>query len=298
MTVLRKTGLAALGAGCLLAYAPANAEQTPSGSASPTIGVPPNVTSGPSEEAVTSQSNTALAKQLQNPLGNLVTIPFQNNTDLNVGRDKGTVDILTIQPVIPIHVSEDWNVITRMILPLVWSPTFQPARSVPFGTGPTSLSMFLSPANDVDGWVWGVGPSALLPTSSNRSLGSNVWGIGPAFVVVKTAGPVVAGAIVSDVFSLGGTSGRGGTKYQVFTATPFFNYNFDNGWFVGTVPTITSVRTSAGERWTLPVGAHIGRVVKIGGRLPVALLAGAYYDAVRPRFGPTWQLRTQIAIIF
>jgi hypothetical protein len=298
MTVLHKAGLAALVATCPLAFAPANAEQTPSDSAPPTISVPPNLTSGPSEEAVTKQSDTALAKQLQNPLGNLIIIPFQNNTDLNVGRDKGTVDVLNIQPVIPIHVSEDWNVITRMILPLVWSPTFQPAESVPFGTGPTAFSMFLSPANDVDGWVWGVGPSALLPTSSNRTLGSNVWGMGPAFVVVKTAGPVVAGALLSDVFSLGGTSGRGGTKYDVFAANPFFNYNFGGGWFVGTEPTITSVRTAAGERWTLPVGAEIGRVVKIGGRLPVALLLGAYYNAVRPQFGATWQLRTEIAIIF
>ena len=198
----------------------------------------------------------------------------------------------------PIHVSEDWNVITRMTLPLVWSPTLQPAKSVPFGTGPTAFSMLLSPANAVDGWVWGIGPSALLPTSSNRSLGSNVWGMGPAFAVVKTAGPVVAGALVSEVFSLGGTSGRGGTNYDVFTANPFFNYNFGGGWFVGTEPTVTSVRTSAGERWTLPVGTEIGRVVKIGGRLPVALLLGAYYNAVRPQFGATWQLRSEIAIIF
>jgi hypothetical protein len=282
----------------LLALSSAHAEQAPSDSASPTIAVPTDVTSGSGEEAVTSQSNTALAKQLQNPLGNLIVIPFQNNIDLNVGRDKGTADILNIQPVIPFHVSEDWNVITRMSLPLVWSPTFQPAKSVPFGIGPTAFSIFLSPANAVDGWVLGVGPSVLLPTGSNRFLGSNVWGVGPAFVLVKTAGPVVAGALVSDVFSLGGTSGRGGTKYDVFTANPFFNYNFDSGWFVGTVPTITSVRTSVGQRWTLPVGGNIGRVVKIGGRLPVALLVGAYYNAVRPRFGATWQLRTQIAIIF
>jgi hypothetical protein len=298
VTVLHKAGLAALVATSVLAFAPAHAEQTPSDSASPTVSVPPNVDLGPSEAAVISQSNTALAKQLQNPLGDLIIIPFQNNTDLKVGPDKGAADILNIQPVIPIHLSAEWNLITRMIVPLVWSPTFQPAKSVPFGTGPTALSMFLSPANAVDGWVWGVGPSALLPTSSDRSLGSNVWGVGPAIVVVKTAGPFVAGALVSDVFSLGGTSGRGGTKYNLFAATPFFNYNFDSGWFVGTMPIITSVQTSGGERWTLPVGANIGRVVKIGGRLPVALLVGAYYNAVRPRFGAAWQLRTQIAIIF
>jgi hypothetical protein len=155
MTLLHKTSLAALVATYLLAFALAHAEQTPSDSASPTINVPPNVTSAPSEEAVTSQSDTALAKQLQNPLGNLIIIPFQNNTDLNVGPHKGTVDNLNIQPVIPIHVSEDWNVITRMILPLVWSPTLQPAKSTPFGTGPAAFSMFLSPANAVNGWVWG-----------------------------------------------------------------------------------------------------------------------------------------------
>ncbi len=298
MTGLHKTGLPAPIAICLLAFATAHAGQTPPDSGSPTISAPANAASGPSQEPVADQSDTALARQVQNPLGNLTIVPFQNNTDLNVGRNKGTVDILNIQPVIPIHINEDWNVITRTILPLVWSPTFQPATSVPFGIGPTAFSMFLSPANAIDGWVWGFGPSALLPTSSSRSLGSNVWGIGPAFVVVKTAGPVVAGALVSEVFSLGGTSGRGGTKYEVFSANPFFNYNFNSGWFVGTVPTITSVRTSVGERWTLPVGANIGRVIKIGGRLPIALLVGVYYNAVRPKFGATWQLRTQIAIIF
>ena len=133
MTLLHKTSLAALVATYLLAFALAHAEQTPSDAASPTISIPPNVMSGPSEEAVTSQSDTALAKQLQNPLGNLIIIPFQNNTDLNVGPHRGTVDNLNIQPVIPSHVSEDWNVVTRVTLPLVWSPTLQPAKSVPFG---------------------------------------------------------------------------------------------------------------------------------------------------------------------
>jgi transposase-like protein len=173
--------------------------------------------------------------------------------------------------------------------------------SVPFGTAPTAFSAFLSPANAVNGWVWGFGPIALLPTSSSRSLGSNVWGIGPGLIIVKTAGPVVAGGLISNVFSLGGTSGRNGTKYSVFSATPFFNYNFKEGWFVGTQPIVTAIWSPGGpggERWTLPVGAQAGRVVKIGRRLPVALLVGAYYNVVRPQFGATWQLRTQMAIIF
>jgi hypothetical protein len=229
----------------------------------------------------------------------LYSIPFQNNTNFNAGPNKGTQDILNIQPVIPIHINEDWNVITRTILPVVWNPSLQPAQSVPFGLAPTSFSAFLSPKNPVDGWVWGVGPIAELPTITSKTLGSNVWGLGPAVVVVKLAGPIVTGVLVNNVFSLGGTSGPGGTRYSLFTVNPFFNYNFGEGWYVGTSPIITANwQTSGNNAWTLPVGADIGRVIKIGGKLPVNFQIGAYYNALRPQFGPTWQLRTQVTLIF
>src|SRR5271157_1122204 len=122
---------------------------------------------------------TALAKKLQNPIGDLYSIPFQNNTNFNYGPHKGTQDILNIQPVIPIHVTPDWNVITRTILPLIWNPSLQPAQTVPFGSGPTTFSAFLSPSQPVNGWVWGVGPVVQVPTISSATLGSNVWGAGP-----------------------------------------------------------------------------------------------------------------------
>jgi hypothetical protein len=242
---------------------------------------------------------TALAKKLQNPVGDLYSVPFQNNTNFNAGPNKGTQDILNIQPVIPIHINENWNVITRTILPLVWSPSLQPAQSVPFGLAPTTFSAFLSPKNPVDGWVWGVGPIAELPTITSKTLGSNMWGLGPAVVVVKLAGPIVAGVLVNNVFSLGGTSGPGGTQYSLFTVNPFFNYNFGEGWYVGSSPIITANWQAAGNNaWTLPVGAAVGRVIKIGGKLPVNFQIGAYYNALRPQFGSTWQLRTQITLIF
>ena len=241
---------------------------------------------------------TALAKKLQNPIGDLYSVPFQNNINFNTGPNKGTQDILNIQPVIPIHINEDWNVITRTILPLVWSPSFQPAQSVPFGLAPTTFSAFLSPKNPVDGWLWGVGPVVELPTITSKTLGSNVWGLGPAAVVVKLAGPIVAGALVNNAFSLGGTPGTGGTRYSLFTFNPFFNYNFGEGWYVGTSPIIAANWLTAGNNaWTLPVGAAVGRVVKIGDKLPVNLQIGAYYNALRPEFGATWQLRTQVTFI-
>jgi hypothetical protein len=91
------------------------------------------------------EDTTALAKKLQNPIGDLYSFPFQGNTNFSYGPNKGTQEILNIQPVIPIHVNADWNVITRTILPLIWQPSLQPVQTVPFGTGPTTFSAFLSP---------------------------------------------------------------------------------------------------------------------------------------------------------
>jgi hypothetical protein len=259
----------------------------------------PQTSPSPSGDHPASDDATELAKKLQNPIGDLYSVPFQNNINFNAGPNKGTQDILNIQPVIPIHINEDWNVITRTILPLVWSPSLQPAQSVPFGLAPTTFSAFLSPKNPNNGWVWGVGPIAQLPTISSKTLGSNVWGLGPAVVVVKLAGPIVTGVLVNNTFSLGGTSGRGGTRYSLFTVNPFFNYNFGEGWYVGTDPIITANWEASGNNaWTLPIGADIGRVIKIGGKLPVNFQIGAYYNALRPQFGSTWQLRTQVTLIF
>jgi hypothetical protein len=245
-----------------------------------------------------SQSTTALAEKLENPIGGLFIIPFQNNTNFNAGPHKGTQDILNIQPVIPIDINEDWNIITRTILPLVWNPSLRPAQSVPFGTAPTTFSAFLSPKNPTNGWLGGVGPLAQLPTISSKTLGSNVWGLGPAAVIVYAQGPIVAGGLLDNAFSLGGTTVRRGTGYSLMTFQPFLNYNFGDGWFVGTVPIITADWQANGAKWTIPVGAQAGRLIKLEGKLPVNLLTGFYYNADRERYGATWQWRTQVAIVF
>ena len=267
--------------------------------AAPPIHVDVSQAPAPAPGHAADDDATEIAKKLQNPVGDLISVPFNNNTNFNVGPNKGTQDILQLQPVVPIHVNEDWNVITRTVLPFVWSPSFQPAASVPpFGVAPTTFTAFLSPRNAVDGWVWGVGPVAQLPTISNKALGSNVWGLGPSVVVVKLAGPIVAGVLVNNIFSLGGTTGPRGTRYNTFLLEPFFNYNFGGGWFVGTVPIITANWDTGGAKWTLPVGAQAGRVIKLGGKLPIKLEVGAYYNALRPTGGGTWQLLTEVALVF
>ena len=158
--------------------------------------------------------STDIAKKLQNPIGDLYSFPFQNNTNFGFGPHHGTQDILNIQPVIPIHVNDDWNIITRTVLPVVWTPDLSPAPSVPFGTGPTTFSAFLSPAKSTEGWVWGLGPAVQVPPISSATLGSNVWGGGPTAVLVYRKGPWVAGVIANNIWSFGGTKGSGGTNYD------------------------------------------------------------------------------------
>jgi hypothetical protein len=283
----------ALGLATALTITAPAVAQTAAGPANPSVRV------DVSAARASADSAGGLAEKLQNPIADLISVPFQNNTNFSVGPHHGVQDILNIQPVVPVHLNQDWNVITRTILPVVWSPSFQPGASVPpQGLAPTVFSAFLSPASTFDGWTWGAGPIVQIPTITNKHLGSNVWGAGPAFVAVRTAHPWVYGILVNNVFSLGGTSGPAGTRYSLMTINPFLNYNFGGGWFIGTVPIITASWDSPGAKWTLPVGAQAGRLIKLGGKLPVNLLVGAYYNALRPQGGGTWQLRTQVAFIF
>jgi hypothetical protein len=127
-----------------------------------------------------------LAKLAQNPVGNLISVPFQNNTNFNVGPLSGTQNILNIQPVIPIEVNKDWNVITRTIMPLIWQPEFVPGQGSTFGLGDIQFSAFLSPSSPgPGGLIWGMGAIAQLPTNTDDVLGNKNWGLGPTAVVLK-----------------------------------------------------------------------------------------------------------------
>ena len=251
----------------------------------------------PGSQSAEAEGASQLAKKTQNPIGDLISVPFQNNANFGFGPHRGTQDVLNIQPVIPIHLTSDWNVITRTILPLVWSPGLSPVPTVPFGTAPISFSAFLSPRALNHGWLWGVGPVVQIPTASSARIGSHVWGGGPTAVIVYISRHVVAGVLANDIWSFGGTKRPGGTRYATFLTQPFFNYNFGKGWYVGTSPIITANWRASGEKWTLPIGANVGRIIRIAGQ-PLNLLVGSYYNVLKPTYGGEWQLRTQVTLIF
>ena len=238
-----------------------------------------------------------LAKLAQNPVGNLISLPFQNNTNLNFGPEKGTQNILNIQPVVPISVNSEWNIITRTILPVIWNPSLGPDVPGKDGTGDIVFTAFLSPAKPGH-WIWGAGPVFQLPTNSNAQLGNKNWGIGPSFVVLhlEHGDPWVYGVLVNNIWSV--TSNKQGGSYSNGLMQPFINYNFKDGFYLTSSPIVTvEWKADSGQRWTVPIGGGVGKIFHFG-RLPVNTQLSGYYNVVRPDFGANWQIRAQVQLMF
>ena len=166
----------------------------------------------------------ALAKAAQNPIADMISLPFQNNTNFDVGPLEKTQDILNIQPVLPFGLNTDWNLITRTIVPLISQPAFAPDQDREFGLGDVQFSTFFSPKKVVDGWVWGAGAIAQLDTATNDRLGQGAWGLGPTAVALHLGKTWVYGALINNVWSVSTEEGRSSVNQMLLQ--PFINYNF------------------------------------------------------------------------
>jgi len=238
-----------------------------------------------------------LAKIAQNPVGDLISVPFQNNTNFNFGPEEKTQNILNIQPVIPVSINEDWNVITRTILLVISQPELAPNVSSQQGIGDTTFTAFLSPAKP-GSWIWGVGPVLQLPTHNNSELGNGNWGAGPSFVVLhlEHGSPWVYGALMNNVWAL--SKDREGGKFNNGLLQPFINYNFKSGLYLTSSPIITvDWQAKSSDQWTVPIGGGVGKIFHFG-KLPVNSQIGAYYNVKKPEFGADWQLRAQVQLMF
>jgi hypothetical protein len=237
-----------------------------------------------------------LAKMAQNPIANLITVPFQNNTNFNVGPQSGTQNVLNIQPVIPVSLNRDWNLITRTILPVLTQPGFVPDQGSTTGLGDIQFSAFASPSNAA-GLIWGAGAIVQAPTHSNARLGNDRWGLGPTAVALhlRPGDPWVYGALVNNVWSVGSGDDP---SYNNFLLQPFVNYNLPGGVYVNSAPVITANwKAESSQRWTVPLGAGVGKIFHFG-PLPVNMQLGAYYNVVTPDTGADWQVRFQMQFMF
>jgi hypothetical protein len=143
-------------------------------------------------DTVSKANEDDIARESENPIGNLTVLPFENYTNFDVGPNKGTQNILEFEPVVPIHLNQVWSLINRAVIPVVWNPDLSPFPSVPQAFAPTDYSAFLSPRNLSGGWTVGAGPIVQLPTATSPTVGSSVWGLGPTAVVVHTSAHIVA----------------------------------------------------------------------------------------------------------
>ncbi len=242
-------------------------------------------------------STEQLAKIAQNPIGNLISVPFQNNTNFDVGQKKGTQDVLNIQPVIPVSIDDHWNVITRTILPVIRQPGMVPGENAITGIGNLQFNAFLSPATPGE-WIWGAGAIVQAPTNSNSKLGNGNWGLGPTFVVlhVESGSPWVYGVLVNNIWSL--SSSETGGAYNNGLIQPFLNYNMKEGLYLTSAPILTvDWKATGSNRWTVPLGGGVGKIFHLG-KLPVNSQISAYYNVARPDFAASWQLRVQVQFMF
>ena len=246
-----------------------------------------------------SQSAEELARAAQNPVASLISVPFQNNTNFDVGPEEETQNVLNIQPVIPIDLSDKWNLITRTIVPVISQPAFMPGQERRNGLGDIQFSAFLSPkAPTPRGLIWGAGVIAQFDTASSDRLGAGATGLGPTAVALKSVGPWVIGGLINNVWSVSEDSGR--DEVNVMLIQPFINYNFPDkpGRYLSFAPIITANwEAESGNRWTIPLGLGIGQITKFG-RQPVNMQAAVYYNVETPDFGADWQMRLQLQLMF
>lgn len=259
-----------------------------------------------------------LLTSFQNPVANLISVPFQNNVNFPIGQYSRNQDVLDIEPVIPFHISPDWLIISRWIAPVVYQPDLgagcrasgrlkgvicdtRDFESAPEGgangLGDINPTFLLSPVHPGK-LIWGFGPTFLAPTATSPTLGEGKWGAGPSLVLLAQPKPWTIGVITNNIWSFAGNEQR--RHVNQFMANWWVNYNMAHGWYLITSPIVTSNWLAPDHnRWLVPFGGGIGRMVRVGHQ-PVVWELESYYNAVHPRDlpFPKWQVRLQVALLF
>jgi hypothetical protein len=246
---------------------------------------------GTSEGAAGSEA-AELAKKLQNPVADLISVPIQNNWDFGLGPEDALRFTANIQPVIPISLSERLNLITRTIAPIIYAEAPVAGGDNVTGLGDILQSFFLSPKEPVGGWIVGIGPAFLYPSATDSTLGSGRWGAGPTAVLLQQKHGWTYGALVNHVWSF---AGWGDENVSSTFLQPFVSFTTDKQ----TTLTLNTESTYdwTQSQWTVPLNLMLSQLVKID-KQPVQFQIGGRYYADKPEGGPDWGLRFTVTFLF
>jgi hypothetical protein len=252
-----------------------------------------------------------LAKQLSNPVASLISVPFQANEDWGYGPSgNGYKFTLNIQPVIPISISKNWNLILRTIVPIVSqhdlffvpnlpkNSPLQPQNRSQDGLADTLQSFFFSPKKPGPfGLIWGLGPALLYPTGTHPLLGTGTFSIGPTVVLLEQQGPWTVGALMNQLWSVVIEEHR--SSYSAMFLQPFISYTTKTHttFTINTESTANWNASSDDGKWTVPVIFQISQILKIG-KQPVSIQIGGKYYADTPRYGPDWGVRFNFILLY
>jgi hypothetical protein len=233
-----------------------------------------------------------LAKKLQNPIADLISVPIQNNWDFGIGPEDALRFTANVQPVIPISLSEDLNLITRTIAPIIYAESPVAGGDNVTGLGDILQSFFFSPKKPVDGWIVGVGPAFLYPSATDSALGSGKWGAGPTAVLLQQKKGWTYGALVNHVWSF---AGWGEDNVSSTFLQPFISFTTKKQ----TTLTLNTESTYdwTHSEWTVPLNLMLSQLVKID-KQPIQFQIGGRYYAEKPDGGPDWGLRFTVTFLF
>ena len=237
-----------------------------------------------------------LAKKLSNPVASLISVPLQYNHDEYGGANDGAVGQQTGHPAgHSVLAEQDWNLITRTLIPLVDQKDFPVAALNESGLGDITASFFFSPKSPTaGGWIWGAGPVFLLPTATKDALGTEKWGLGPTGVALKQSGPWTVGILAGHIWSVAGNDSR--ADVSATTLQPFFSYTTKTHTTIGAYT--ESAYDWKGEQWQVPLIVQAGQLFKVGPQI-MQLAVAAKYWAEAPDNGPEgWGLRLQLTLLF
>ena len=220
---------------------------------------------------------------------------FKDTIDVGPGSAGHVSQSLRIQPIIPVHLTQDWLLVSRVLVNAPLEGTEgSPAPAQTTGVGDITGTFFFSPRR-VGHVVWGIGPTVLMPTATRTAFGRGKWAIGPAVGVFTQLKSGAIGVVAHNKWSIAGDSTR--TTVNQLALELSASWNLADGWYLTAHPELdANWSTHVGHRWTVPMGGGIGRVFEVG----TQSFSGAVtvHRNAMSATSARWQINLQLALLF